>query len=85
MGLVIDLGEALKVQVGVDLGRRYRRVAEQLLDRTEVGPTLEQMSGRAVPQTVRTHVRGAVDGADGLVHDGAGLPRVEATAARAEQ
>ena len=36
--------------------------------------------GRAVPQAVRPDVRRAVDGGDGLVHDGAGLPR-RATAA----
>src|SRR5665647_3065225 len=41
----------------VDLRRGQAGVAEHLLDRPEIGAALEQMSGRAVPQTVRPNVR----------------------------
>jgi hypothetical protein len=43
------------------------------------------MGGGAVPQPVRADVRRPGDRADGLVHDGAGLPRVEPTPAGAQQ
>ena len=71
--------------VGVELRGRQRRVAEQLLDDAEIGATFEEVRRRAVPQAVRADVGGAVDGRHGLVHDGAGLARVDAPAPGAEQ
>src|SRR5256886_13509862 len=37
----------------VDLGGRQRAVAEQFLDRAQVGPALEQVGGEGVTQPVR--------------------------------
>jgi hypothetical protein len=71
--------------MGVELGGRQRRVAEQFLHDAQVRAALEQMGGRAVPQPVRPDVGRPVDGGDGLVHDGAGLPLIEPAAAGAEQ
>src|SRR5688500_17448856 len=39
--------------VGVDLGRRYVGMAEQLLDRSEIGAVLQQMAGKGMAQHVR--------------------------------
>ena len=43
MGEVIDLPQALGVDMAVDLSGRERGVAEQLLDRPQVGAALEKM------------------------------------------
>ena len=60
-------------------------MAQQFLHDAQIGPTLEQVCGRAVPQTVRSHVRGAIDGGDCLVHHGASLSHVEPPAPRPQQ
>ena len=60
-------------------------MAEQFLHDAQISPALEQVGGRAVPQTVRSHVGCAVDGGDGLVHHGASLSHVEPPAPRAQQ
>ena len=39
---------------GIDLGGRQRTVAEQHLQRTQVGAVIEQMGGERVPQYMRT-------------------------------
>jgi hypothetical protein len=36
VGLVVDLGEVLEVEVGVNLGGRYVGVAQQFLDGPEI-------------------------------------------------
>src|ERR1019366_656885 len=50
--------EATRRDVSVDLGRGQALMAEQLLDHTEVGPTIEQMGGEAVPERVRRDTQG---------------------------
>ena len=85
MRLVVHRTQPRDRDVGVELRGGQRRVAEQFLHDAQVGAALEQMGGGAVPQAVRTDVGRAVDGGDGLVHDGAGLPLIEPTAAGAEQ
>ena len=50
---VVHAAEAARVDVAVDLGRRQRRVSEQLLNRPEVGPALEQVGRVGVPEPVR--------------------------------
>ena len=52
MELLVDLGEALLVHVRVDLGGGDVGVAEEFLDHTEVGPILEQVGGKGVPEKV---------------------------------
>ena len=52
MGEVIDLPETFRVDMAVDLRGRERRVAEQLLDRAQVGAALEQVRRERVPQAV---------------------------------
>ncbi len=85
MSLVVHGPQPRNRDVGVELRGGQRRVAEQFLHDAQVGAALEQMGGGAVPQSVRPDVRRAVDGGDGLVHDGAGLPLVEPAAAGTEQ
>ena len=51
--MVVDLAQALGVDVAVHLGRRERRVAQQLLDRPQVGAALEQVRRERVAQAVR--------------------------------
>ena len=48
MCLVVDLGEVLEVQMGVDLGGADVRVAQQFLHRPEVAGGLQQMAGEGV-------------------------------------
>ena len=52
MGLVIDGGKSLKVQVGVDLGSGNLGMAQQLLNRPKVPTTLQEMAGKGVPEHV---------------------------------
>ena len=49
--------EALAADVGVALRRGHVGVAEQLLDRPQVGATVEQVGGEAVAQGVRVRRR----------------------------
>src|SRR5471032_533831 len=53
MGMVIDLAEALGVDVAVHLGGRQRGVAQELLDRAEVGAAFEQMRRERMPEPMR--------------------------------
>ena len=59
MGAVVDAAEALRVDVAVDLRRRERAVAEELLDRAQVGAALEQVRRERVPQAVRVREHAA--------------------------
>ncbi len=45
MGPVVDLGQVLKVQVSVDLRRADVRVAQQLLDGTQITAGFEHVTG----------------------------------------
>ena len=58
---------------GVQLGRGQGGVAEKFLHDAQIRAALQEMGGSAVAQTVRPDVWGAADGADGLVHNRAGL------------
>ena len=53
MRAVVDPAQALAVDVAVDLRRRERAVAEQLLDHAQVGAALEQVRRERVAQPVR--------------------------------
>ena len=57
MGLIVNLREMLKVEVGVDLGGADIRMAQQLLDRAQVARGFEDMAGKGVPQHMWMHVR----------------------------
>jgi murein DD-endopeptidase MepM/ murein hydrolase activator NlpD len=48
MGLLVRPAQPIHRHMRVDLGRRERGVAEQLLDTSQVGPALEQMGGGRV-------------------------------------
>ena len=73
MRAVVDLAQAARVHVAVHLRRRERAVAEQLLDRAQVGAALEQVRGEGVPQAVRVGKQAAQ------------RARVEPAAARREE
>ncbi len=53
MRAVVDAAQAAPVDVAVDLSRRQRAVPQQLLDRPQVGASLEQVGRERVPQAVR--------------------------------
>src|SRR5579885_152022 len=71
--MVVDLAKALRVDVAIHLRRRQRRVAEQLLDRAQVGAALEQMRRERVPQAV------------GTAHEPSQRRRVETAAVRGQE
>jgi hypothetical protein len=50
--VVIDLSQSFRVDVAVHLGRRQRGVAEQLLDRAQIGAAFQQVGGERVSQPV---------------------------------
>ena len=52
MRLVVDAPQAAAVDVAVQLRGRQRAVAEEVLDRAQVGAAFEQMGCERVPQAV---------------------------------
>src|SRR5690606_16201480 len=85
MGAVVDLHEPVHAHVGVALGGREARVAEQLLDPTEIGARVEQVRGAGVAERVRMQV--ASPGAERAVppYDVLDLPDPEGRAVAAEE
>lgn len=77
MRLVIDLGQVLEIQVGVDLRSAYVGMAEQILHRTQVLRRFEHMAGEAVPEHVRVQVLAQ------LAHTGLAHPQLHRTRAQA--
>ena len=82
----VDLGEAARVNVRVDLRRADVRMAEHLLDGADVRAVLEQVRGEAVAEDVRRDAfRRDADGIgaladdleDALPREGAAEPREE--------
>src|SRR6478672_7286665 len=53
MGVPIGSLESTGRYVGVDLGRRQVLVAEQLLDHSQVGASVEQVRREGMPQRMR--------------------------------
>ena len=53
MRTVVDAAQVARVDVAVELRRRERAVAEQLLDRAQVGAAVEQVGRERVPEAVR--------------------------------
>ena len=45
--------QSVTSHVSVDLRRSYIGVTEQLLDRSEIGTSFEEMSGKCMPKCVR--------------------------------
>ena len=66
---LVDLLQTLDARVRVDLRRRDRRVAEQLLHRSEIGASVEQMRGKGVPQRVHAQSGVLVDLIEQLRHN----------------
>ncbi len=58
MGFVIDLGQVLEIQVGIDLRRTDIAVPEQFLHGSEVLAGFEQMAGEGMPEHMRMQVFG---------------------------
>ena len=48
--------QPLLIDMGVDLGRRYIRVAQHLLDNSQICAIAEEMRRKAVSQKVRINV-----------------------------
>ena len=56
MKLLVNAGEVVGIDVGVDLGGGNVGVAEELLDDAEVGTMAKQVAGEGVSQDVRVDV-----------------------------
>src|SRR4051794_593869 len=80
VGLLERRAQALRRDVGVALGRGERRVPQDLLDRAQVGPALDEVRGGAVAERVRRDVVDAGEGGDG-VRGGPQLTLVDAVPA----
>src|SRR5438094_398983 len=50
MRSLVRLAQASRCDVGINLGSRQAAMTKELLDRTDVGTTIEQMRREAVPQ-----------------------------------
>ena len=61
MRVVVHPAQAAGIDVAVDLRRRERRVPEQLLDRPQVGASLEEMGRVGMPEAVRVRKQAAED------------------------
>ena len=59
--LLVDLLQPLDARVSVDLGGGYRGMPQQLLDRPEVGSSVQQVGRKGVPQRVHTQARLFID------------------------
>src|SRR6266508_1219223 len=56
MRLVVDLGERLKIEVGIDLRAGDARVAKHFLNRAKIAGRLQHMRRERLPQHVRVDV-----------------------------
>ena len=54
--LVIDLGQMLKIEMGIDLRRRDIGVPQELLDRSQVARGFEQVARERMAQQMRMKV-----------------------------
>ena len=66
MGLVINLGQVIDIEMGVFLSGGQADVAQQFLDGAQVRAHLQQMGGERVAQGVRGH--GHADAGPQAVH-----------------
>ena len=86
MRLEVGTPQPLDRDMGVDLGGGQAGVTEHFLDRPKICTTLEHVSGRAVPEPVRPHVRCAWHVLQQLVDCATGLSGVyPATSSAQEQ
>ena len=76
--LLVNLLQPLDGGVGVDLGRRDRRVAEQLLDGAEIGAAIEEVRREAVAERVRRRAAADAGLERALVDDAAERARRQA-------
>ena len=56
MKLAVHSLKPLLIDMGIDLGRRYIRVTQHLLDDSKIRAVAEQMRCEAVPQKMRIDV-----------------------------
>src|SRR3954471_18254810 len=72
MGVVVHAQQPLLAHVSVDLRRLQAGMTQELLDRTQIGPPVEQMGGERVAKGVRMRGRGSAP-----AEDAADVPRTE--------
>ncbi len=85
MRRVVHLHEVIHGYVGVPLGRRERSVAEELLDRAEIGSAVEEVGGARVPQRVRVQIRTTRAERAIPVYERLNRPRPHALSARGDE
>ena len=85
VGLLVGAAQPVGGDVRVELGRGERGVAEELLDRPQVSPSLEEVGCGRVPQAVRSDVRGTRDLGDPTVDEVAHSALVDAPPSDTEE
>src|SRR3546814_6058144 len=72
MGVAIDVQQMRRIDGGIDLGGTEAGMAQQFLQRTQIGPTRQQMRRKAVAKRVRGRAVGQAQahagGADRAPH-----------------
>src|ERR1035437_959275 len=85
MRLLVGAPQPLDRDVCVDLRGGQAGVAEHLLNRPKICAAFEQMCGRAMPQTVRSHVGGLRHVLQNLMYRSANLTRVNPATSSAQE
>lgn len=80
VGLVVDLFELLRGEVGIDLSSRKRLMAEQLLNASQIGAVIEHMRREAVPERMRADIRVEAGHLQVFIHLSANAAGAEAPA-----
>ena len=85
MSPIVDLQHMLHGKLGVALRRCQSLMAQQLLNRPQVGTFLEHVRAKRMPQCVRMHVRGESFGDRNSLDDAPHTARGEPPAALVDQ
>ena len=78
MSLRVGATQPIGGHMGVQLGRREGRVAEDLLYGPQIRSAFEQVGGGGVAQAVRAEVRGSVDVREPGVNQSPDRPLIDA-------
>lgn len=85
MRLFHDCTQAFDRHMGVDLGRTQRCMSEQLLHRTQIGSSFENMGRRRVAQIMRTQCHVDVSTMRNGAHNTAHGPNIDTPTPRSQE
>ena len=60
MSLIVRFSESFFCHMGVNLGRRERRMAEKCLNASEVSTCVKQVSGKGMTEFMRRNIEGNI-------------------------